>query len=153
MLPGLPASPPAAARALGACSHVIVCRVVYVEFLAMLGRLDPAAEAAVRAWAGPTRLRSRARTMSLAEAAARDFLGRAAAPGSPTAELPGSEGKILVMIDRASRRLGLFHPEDAAAAPTPEGEGLPMPARLLLAGKHAGEGKRSPRGRHVRAYA
>ena len=33
-------------------------------------------------------------------------------PSAPTKHLPGSEGKILAMMERASKRQVLFHPED-----------------------------------------
>jgi len=33
-------------------------------------------------------------------------------PGQPTAALPGTEEKILIMIERAARREQLFHPQD-----------------------------------------
>lgn len=36
-----------------------------------------------------------------------------ASPGEPTGALPGSEAKILVMIDRAERGESIFHPLDA----------------------------------------
>jgi len=41
-----------------------------------------------------------------------DFMGPAVLPGEPTEAVPGSEKKIRVMMERASRREQLFHPED-----------------------------------------
>lgn len=38
-------------------------------------------------------------------------------PNEPTDALPGSEEKIRVMIERASRREPLFHPQDGPRAP------------------------------------
>jgi hypothetical protein len=40
--------------------------------------------------------------------------GRLCPPGEPTKALPGSEEKIVVMIDRAGRREALFHRRDTA---------------------------------------
>jgi hypothetical protein len=34
-------------------------------------------------------------------------------PTEPTQEAPGTEGKFLVMIERARRKMSLFHPLDA----------------------------------------
>jgi hypothetical protein len=42
---------------------------------------------------------------------------KAPLPASPTDAVPGSEAKILVMMDRASKRQQLFHPEDAIGKP------------------------------------
>ena len=39
-----------------------------------------------------------------------------ALPQQPTTAAPGSEAKVQVMIERASRREALFHPEDATIA-------------------------------------
>lgn len=42
-------------------------------------------------------------------------------PNEPTDALPGSEEKIRVMIERASRREPLFHPQDGPEAPAGSG--------------------------------
>jgi hypothetical protein len=39
-----------------------------------------------------------------------------AVPQQPTTAAPGSEAKVRVMIERASRREALFHPDDATIA-------------------------------------
>jgi hypothetical protein len=39
-----------------------------------------------------------------------------ALPQQPTTAAPGSEAKVQVMIERASRREALFHPSDATIA-------------------------------------
>lgn len=44
-----------------------------------------------------------------------DFEGPAHLPPLPTGALPGSPAKVAVLCDRASKRLALWHPNDAAA--------------------------------------
>jgi hypothetical protein len=44
-------------------------------------------------------------------------------PALPTAALPGTEAKILVMMDRAARREQLFHPLDGFLAEPPQQAG------------------------------
>src|SRR5262245_494221 len=46
-----------------------------------------------------------------------DFNGRASAPTEPTEATPGSEEKILVLIERARKRQSLWHPDDAPMDP------------------------------------
>jgi hypothetical protein len=43
-----------------------------------------------------------------------DLPGPASLPGEPTDAPPGSELKIRIMTERASRREELFHPQDGA---------------------------------------
>jgi hypothetical protein len=42
----------------------------------------------------------------------RDFYGRPPLPHEPTDAQPGSEAKILVLIERAQRGQSLWHPKD-----------------------------------------
>jgi hypothetical protein len=42
-----------------------------------------------------------------------DFNGRTARPADPTEAAPGSEDKIRVLMERASRGQSLWHPDDA----------------------------------------
>lgn len=42
-----------------------------------------------------------------------DSYGERPLPATPTDHLPGTEGKIQVMIERAQRGEALFHPQDA----------------------------------------
>jgi hypothetical protein len=49
----------------------------------------------------------------------RDFCGRGAAPSEPTDARPGSEAKVLVLIERARRRQALWHPDDVTLAGSP----------------------------------
>src|SRR5262249_53278162 len=44
-----------------------------------------------------------------------DFEGAANPPPLPTGALPGTPAKVAVLCDRASKRLALWHPNDAAA--------------------------------------
>jgi hypothetical protein len=80
-----------------------------------------------------------------------------ALPEAPTEALPGSEQKIRVMIERASRREQLFHPLDGIAQRArsglmrleevyepeelfdPEPEGLACPEAEEVIGPEAGE--------------
>jgi hypothetical protein len=39
--------------------------------------------------------------------------GRAPLPDAPTSALPGTEAKVLVLIERARKRQSLWHPDDA----------------------------------------
>lgn len=44
-----------------------------------------------------------------------EFINSTKLDDKPTEHLPGSEGKIQVMIDRVRRNVLLFHPDDAKA--------------------------------------
>lgn len=48
-----------------------------------------------------------------------DFQGPVTLPGAPTEAPPGSEQKIRIMMERASRREELFHPQDGRNRTTP----------------------------------
>lgn len=43
-----------------------------------------------------------------------NFCGSAPLPTCTTEALPGSEAKIMVLMERAAKRQSLFHPDDAA---------------------------------------
>ena len=43
----------------------------------------------------------------------REAPGGGRLPAEPTAELPGTPGKVRVMAERVARREALFHPDDA----------------------------------------
>jgi hypothetical protein len=45
-----------------------------------------------------------------------NFCGSAPLPEFPTQAMPGSDAKVLVLIERARRRQALFHPDDATVA-------------------------------------
>ncbi len=59
--------------------------------------------------------------------------GPLSAPGQPTNAPPGSERKIRVMIERASRREPLFHPLDCLSARLR----YPLPLLAKLAGNRS----------------
>lgn len=42
-----------------------------------------------------------------------DYNGRYKIPPEPTKHLPGTEAKVCVLMERAARRLSLWHPDDA----------------------------------------
>lgn len=48
-----------------------------------------------------------------------DFQGPVSLPGAPTEAPPGSEQKIRIMMERATRREELFHPLDGRNRTTP----------------------------------
>src|SRR5262245_3324916 len=67
-----------------------------------------------------------------------NFNGLAPLPDCPTDAAPGSEAKILILIERASLKRALFHPDDSPLALPPldalaEAMG-PAPAPLRVAG-------------------
>ena len=49
-----------------------------------------------------------------------DLVGPVSLPGEPTDAAPGSEEKIRVLTERASRREQLFHPLDGIKNPSKE---------------------------------
>jgi hypothetical protein len=42
-----------------------------------------------------------------------DFNGRVPLPAEPTFALPGTEAKVLILMERARKRQSLWHPADA----------------------------------------
>lgn len=48
-----------------------------------------------------------------------NFNGNTPLPERPTVELPGSEAKVLVLMERAAKRQSLFHPQDVTLAGVP----------------------------------
>jgi hypothetical protein len=63
-------------------------------------------------------------TSKFARHGVRDTYATARRASEPTAAPPGSEAKVLVMIERAARREALFHPLDAPM--NPEGASLDL---------------------------
>ena len=61
-----------------------------------------------------------------------NFNGNAPLPDQPTEASPGSEAKILILMERAAKRQALFHPRDSmiVAEPAPADE----PVELRAAG-------------------
>jgi len=47
-----------------------------------------------------------------------NFNGNAPLPDRPTGAAPGTEDKILILIERAASRQALFHPLDGPSAPS-----------------------------------
>ena len=52
-------------------------------------------------------------TSKYAQRGVANFNGAAPLPPFPTSALPGSPEKIAVLMDRAEKRLSLWHPDDA----------------------------------------
>ena len=52
-------------------------------------------------------------TSKFARRGVEDRVGRVPLPEAPTCAVPGSEAKVLVLIERARKRLALWHPADA----------------------------------------
>jgi hypothetical protein len=52
-------------------------------------------------------------TSKFARRGVEDYVGRVPLPEAPTAAPPGSEEKVRVLMERARKRQGLWHPADA----------------------------------------
>ncbi len=52
-------------------------------------------------------------TSKFARRGVADRVGRVPLPEEPTKALPGSEAKVLILIERARKRQSLWHPDDA----------------------------------------
>jgi hypothetical protein len=52
-------------------------------------------------------------TSKFARRGVADHVGRVPLPDEPTDAPPGSEAKVLILMERARKRQGLWHPDDA----------------------------------------
>jgi len=63
-----------------------------------------------------------------------NFSGRGAPPSAPTDAKPGSEEKILVLMERARLKQSLWHPQDATLAGSRPRKAVVAMAAASLAG-------------------
>jgi hypothetical protein len=52
-------------------------------------------------------------TSKFARRGVEDRVGRVPLPDAPTGAMPGSEAKVLILMERARKRQSLWHPADA----------------------------------------